>query len=382
MKRVLLILAICSLVSCEGTKEPVRLGVVLPLTADFRIYGEQGVLGAQLAVAEINAAGGVLGRPLELLIRDNRTSPAESVRLSRELIQIDNVFALLGPVSSNARNAMQEISESYRVPMFYGLGYEGGRYSRYMFTYSAIPEQSIAPLVPYLADHFGDQFYIYGYDYVWPHRVTEAIRSSVAEQGGRVKGIEFTPFGVQNYAAVFRRIERSEADNLILILPGQDGFRFLSQFAVYPFHKPVKVTAIAADESYIAAVPGDALNGVLTIQHFFSNQSAAGGNQFVRNYIQNHPSGQKPGYTAKAHYDLVYLLVAAIEAAGNMDREQVIDRLPGISLYQAEQRITVREDHHLDMPIYLGEFQNGELNTRHHFGVIQPSDQRQRMVRP
>ena len=383
MKRVLLILAACSILSCEGTKEPIRLGVVLPLTADFRVYGEQGVLGAQLAVAEINAKGGVLdGRLLELVIRDNKTRPAESVRLSRELIQIDDVFALLGPVSSIARDAMLEVSETYRVPMFYGLEYEGGRYSRYLFTYSAIPDQSIAPLIPYLTKHIGNQFYIYGYDYVWPHKVTDAIRSSVTQAGGKIRGIEFTPFGVQNYSEVFKRIERSEAQNLILLLPGQDGFRFLTQLADYPFQKPIKVTAIAADESYIAAVPGNRLDGVLTIQHFFSNHQSEQTDPFVRNFVQNHRSGKQPGYTAKAHYDLIYLLAAAIEKAGEADRERVIDLLPGISRYEGEEQVTIRDDHHLNLPMYLGEFQSGELNVIHRFGVIEPQDQRREVAEP
>lgn len=349
----------------------------MPLSGDFSIYGTQGVNGARLAVSEINAAGGVLnGHQLELVVQDNRTQPAEAVRLSRELIQLDDVFALLGPVSSNARNAMLEVAEEFRVPMLYGIDYEGMQFSRYLFQHSAIPDHYVQPVVPYLITHFGPDFYIYGYDYIWPHKIAKSISEHAAQHNGVVVGTEFTRFGVSDYSDVLQRIDRSGAANLMLVLPGKDGFRFLQQFSDYPFKRPVKVVAFAADESYIQAVAPEHLEGVITILPFFSSVPSPTVAHYVANYYKQPGIDAPPSYASKSHYDLIYLLKQAIDRAGHLDREKVIDAMVGLNMYEGKEKVFVRPDHHFDLPMYLAEFRKGQIKVIKEFGIIRPADQR------
>lgn len=374
----LLLLVAPFLFSCSAPKAPVKIGVVLPQTGTFKIYGELGINGATLAVEEINRAGGVLGgHPLELLVRDNKTSPAESVSLSRQLIQIDDVFALMGPVSSAARYAMQEVATQYRVPQLYGIDYEGQHFSRYLICYSTIPEHYITPVVPYLIARNSTRFYVFGYDYIWPHKMTEHIRREVQAQGGTIADVEFTPFGVQDYSATFARIKASGATNLMLILPGQDGFNFLNQMSRYDFGRPITTVAFAADENYLTAVEPQALEGVLTALHFFSSKRTQAFDSFVSSYRARFGQNATPTYSSKAHYDLVYLLKAAIEKAGKLDREAVTDALQDLSLYQGESEVHLRADHHFDLPMYLARFQNGGVEVVKDLGRIAPHDQRQ-----
>lgn len=378
MKVLLLTFVFFFLAGCDRSQPAVKIGVVLPLSGVFEIYGSQGLNGARLAVAEINAAGGVLnGRPLELIEQDNRTQPAEAVRIARELIQIDNVFALMGPVSSNARNAMLEVADKFRVPMLYGIDYEGMEYSRYLFQYSSIPDHYINPVVPYLMQNSGSGFYVFGYDYVWPHRIAAAINSSVSEHDGKLLGTEFTPFGVEDYTVVLQRINASGADNLMLVLPGSDGFRFLRQFSEFEFDRPIKVFAFAADETYLKAVAPEHMEGILSALHFFSSYTSPTVEDYVSKYNQMVGKGYRPTYSSKAHYDLIYLLAQAIDTVGKLDREEVIDAMVGLQLYAGEEQVTVRNDHHFDLPMYLAEFSQGQLNVIREFGIISPSDQRQ-----
>ena len=168
-------------------KKPVKIGVVLPLSGGFEIYGNLGVRGAQMAVEEINAAGGVLGgRPLELVIEDNKTDPKTAVEKAKKVILKDKVVAVMGPVSSAARDAMTPVAEKYKTPLLYGIDYEGGVCNRYVFLYSAIPDHDINLMIPALAEEYGKKFYIFGYDYVWPHKMTDAIKKVVAKIDGEV----------------------------------------------------------------------------------------------------------------------------------------------------------------------------------------------------
>ncbi|KGY10296.1 branched-chain amino acid ABC transporter substrate-binding protein [Vibrio sinaloensis] len=362
--------------SCSPEKSSIKLGAVLPLTGTFAIYGEQALKGAQLAVDEINANGGVLGRPLELIVRDNQTNPAKSVKLSRELIQQYQVFSLLGPVSSASRYAMTEVAEEFQTPLFYGIDYEGRHFSRYLICYSTIPEHYIEPIVPYLVNNVGDNFYIFGYDYIWPHRMSERIIESVEKHNGKVSNTEFTAFGVGDYTPVFERIKQSQANNLMLILPGQDGFNFLNQMASFDFEREIQVVAFAADETYLTNLPSSALDGVLTALHFFSSLEATAAQSFVTNYQKRFGQESVVTYSSKAHYDLIYLIAASLEEVGEVDKEKLIDALPNTTLYLGDSELRVREDHHVDLPMYLAQFREGSLSVIKNFGTIRPGDQR------
>jgi branched-chain amino acid transport system substrate-binding protein/urea transport system substrate-binding protein len=376
-KFLFLIFSALLLSSCSAPKEPIKVGVVLPLSGPFQIYGEYGLNGARLAVEEINAAGGVLnGHPLELVVRDNNTSPAKSVQFSRELIQIEDVFALMGPVSSAARYAMSEVASTYKIPQLYGIDYEGGHYSRYLVCYSTIPEHYVNPVIPYLLEHSGNSFYIFGYDYIWPHKMSERIVQEVVEQKGVISGVEFTPFEVKDYSAVFERIKASGAVNLMLILPGADGFEFLNQMSNFSFGREMKTVAFAADETYLSEVKPEALNGVLTALHFFSSWQSNTFRQFVGTYQNRFGTKTPATYSSKSHYDLIYLLKKSIEKAGVLDREKAVDNLGDLSLYRGSEKITLREDHHFDLPMYLAEFGDESLTVIKRLGTISPIDQK------
>lgn len=366
------------LLSCSTRKEPIKIGVVLPLSGPFQIYGEYGLNGARLAVEQINEAGGVLnGHPFELIIRDNNTNPVKAVQHSRELIQIEDVFALMGPVSSAARYAMSEVATEYKVPQLYGIDYEGGHFSRYLVCYSTVPEHYVSPLIPYLLEHSGNSFYIFGYDYIWPHQMSERIKQEVAVNNGTVVGVEFTPFAVRDYSSVLERIKQSGAVNLMLILPGEDGFEFLQQMSEFSFDRAIRTVAFAADETYLNAVKPQALEGVLTALHFFSSWEAEAFSRFVSHYQHRYGANTPVTYSSKSHYDLVYLLKSAIEKANTLDRENVVDELGALSLYSGKEKISSRKDHHFDLPMYLAEFKKNALTVVQPLGIISPADQRE-----
>ncbi|NRB67149.1 MAG: substrate-binding protein [Vibrio sp.] len=376
VKHVFVVSVLMLTASCLPRQPNIKLGVILPLTGTFAVYGQQALKGVQLAVDQINADGGVLNRQIELIIRDNQTDPAKTVKYSRELVQQHDVFALFGPVSSAARYAMAEVAETFQTPLFYGIDYEGHHFNRYLICYSAIPEHYIEPIVPYLIDNVGKSFYIFGYDYIWPHRMADSIAESVKLNQGTVTDIEFTPFGVKDYTSVFEHIKNSGAETLMLILPGVDGFTFLSQMTSFDFGRPIQIVAFAADETYLSNLDNEDLEGVLTALHFFSQNDEPVLQKFVNDYKTFHGSESVVTYSSKSHYDLIYLLKAAIEKSGSVDKEAVINQLPGLTLYERELAIKLRHDHHFELPMYLGQFSQGQLKVVKRLGIIKPEDQR------
>lgn len=358
---------------------PIKIGVDLPQSGDFATFGILGIKGAQLAVDEINNNGGVLnGRPFELVIDDNQSDPNVAVRLMRKFIQEKDVFAILGPISSSARNAMLEVARQFKVPLLYGIDYEGGQFDHYLFCYSPIPDHVITPLMPYLAEHRGSKkFYVFGYDYEWPHGMAKAIQQEAERIGGHIVGIEFTPFGVQNYSRTFEKIRESGADTLILVMCGLDGQRFTKQFYHAGLKGQVQLVAIAAEESWEEGLSAEELEGVTTNVHFIRSLDQEDTRAFVSRLKKKFGDKTLITYSTESHYGLIMMLRDAIEKAGSTDdKEKIIAALENQRLTVGNGVVSMRADHHMNLNMIIATYHHGTLTAEKEIGLVKPKDQR------
>lgn len=159
----------------------VKLGAALPFSGGLELFGQQARIGLDLAAAEINAAGGILGQQVEIIYEDNKTDPKTSNERARKLIQSDDVIAVTGPITSAARDAMTGTMERFKTPLLYATNYEGGGCNRYLFFFNTLPNQDAVPLIHYMNGRIGTSYYMFGADYVWPHKMFEASRAAIDE---------------------------------------------------------------------------------------------------------------------------------------------------------------------------------------------------------
>src|SRR6185295_11277554 len=195
--------------------DTIKIGILQPLSGGLEALGEQGFQGATLAIDEANDKGGLLGRKIEGVRTDDKTDPKTAVEKTLELIERGHVDAICGPVTSSSRDAMQPIIERLKTPVLYATDYEGGVCSRYMVCNSALPEQWVDPLIPYVRENYGDTFYLIGSNFSWPQRMFQRVRPAVEKAGGRVVGEEFVPFGVKDFTSNLRKIEASGTNVLV-----------------------------------------------------------------------------------------------------------------------------------------------------------------------
>jgi urea transport system substrate-binding protein len=170
--------------------ETIKIGILQPLSGGLEALGEQGFQGAVLAIDEANEGGGLLNRKIEGLRTDDKTDPKTAVEKTVELIERDRVDAIIGPVTSASRDAIRPSIERFKTPLLYATDYEGGVCSRYITCYSALPEQWVDPLIPYVRQNYGDAFYLVGSNYVWPQKMNQAVRLAAGKAGARVVGEE------------------------------------------------------------------------------------------------------------------------------------------------------------------------------------------------
>src|SRR5262245_61063945 len=262
--------------------EPIRIGVVQPFSGGLELFGNQAKLGLDLAAAEINAAGGILGSRIELVYEDDKTDPKTAVERTTSLVRRDKVIAVSGPITSNNRDAMMPTLSRAKVPLLYATNYEGGGCDRYLFSFNTVPNQELEKLLPAMKERAGSSFYMFGADYVWPQKMFEAAAVIIKGLGGSVAGTEFTPWGVKEFAPVIRRIKDSGAKVLVFALPGADGITFIRQAEELGLLKEVTVAFLGFAETYLGAFgEGKGQNMWVTVP-FAASLDMPGVKDFVR----------------------------------------------------------------------------------------------------
>lgn len=164
---------------------PIRLGLMPPLTGLVEMYGAEINHAAQIACDEINERGGVLGRPLQLIIEDDGSLPETAVPAALSLIEQHHCVAIIGNLLSNSRIAVaNQVAEPKRIPLLNFSFYEGSISGRYFFNFAALPNQQINKMIPYMAQHYGLKMFFAGNNYEWPRGSIDAAKRSLKTLGG------------------------------------------------------------------------------------------------------------------------------------------------------------------------------------------------------
>ncbi len=351
----------------------IRVGAVLPFSGGLELFGEQAKLGIDLAVAEINDAGGVLGQQLEVTYEDNQTDPKRSVELTQKLVRGDDVLAIIGPITSNARDAMTPQIERLGRPLLYATNYEGGACGPNIFCFNTVPNQELQRLIPYLMANKGTKFYMFGADYVWPQKMFGFAQRQIADLGGSVVGQEFTPWGVKEFTPVIRRIADSGADVMLFALPGADGITFIRQAEDLRLLQQLTVGFLGFSEAYLGAfgegkaqdmyvaVPLVASSDNPAVQDFVARvRTSAGGGATVSHYVLT-------------HYNAIRALAQGLEKSGEVSPEAAASGMAGLKIESPTGPVSIGEgDHHVTLSMFLARTEGDGLVTVEDIGEIAP----------
>lgn len=353
--------------------EPIRIGAVLPFSGGLELFGNQAKLGLDLAARKINEAGGILGRPVELLYEDNKTDPKTSVERANSLIRRNQVLAIAGPITSNARDAMMPTMSRSKTPLLYATNYEGGGCDRYLFAFNTVPNQELEKLLPVMKRQAGASFYMFGADYVWPQKMFATAERLVKGMGGTVTGVEFTPWGVKDFTPVIRRIRESGAKVLVFALPGADGITFVKQAEELGLLKEVTVAFLGFAETYLGAFgPGRGQNMWVAVPFASSLDTPAV--QDFKADIMAVAGGPTPiSHYAFTHHTALIAVAQALAKAGAVDPEALVDGLEGLSFKTPVGPVSIgARDHHVTLEMFLARTEGDALAVVDALGAIAP----------
>ncbi len=362
----------------EPSGEPVRIGILFSNSGPAGIFGQPTANIAEFIEEDINAAGGINGRPVETFLADDATDPAVGRQAMEQLIESDGVDVVLGTHSSATREAAKPLAEDAGVLYIYAALYEGGECSPVMFNTGEVPSQQLAPVIPWMMDETGgSKWFLLGNDYVWPRRSFELARQYIEAAGGEVVGEEYVPLGTQDFSSVAQQIAGSGADLIFPALVGGDAIAFETQAVDFGIGQDAIPRLANIYEENVLGVMGPAVTaGMRVTLGYFKEVDNPANNAFVARYFEQFGADAPPHMTFSSHiYDAALLYAAAANAAGTTDTAAVAAALEGLSLSTPTGDISITGSRHLAQPIYVAEIQSdGSQLIVQSFPAVEPDE--------
>jgi branched-chain amino acid transport system substrate-binding protein len=343
--------------------ETIKLGGMYPLSGRAADLGIGCKLGAELAVKEINARGGVLGKQLELLSADSKANVQEAVALSNRYVQKDGVNFLFGEVSSAAVLAIGEVAKQEKVIYMATVGSTDTltkeKWNRYTFRSGTCNSQEANSLALYAAkDQKLVKFYNIGPDYEYGRTMWELFKTKIKESNAKAEfiGEQWPKLFAPDYTSYINAILAAQPDAVFCTLWGGDLVAFIKQAKPFGLFDKMKwIIATGADITVTKAMEKEMPTGLIVDQRYYFHWPETPRNQeFVKAYMAEYKD--YPSAWAVEGYDGIYFLTEAIKKAGSLDAEKVIPALEGLTIDSPRGKATLRkEDHQLFADFMVGE---------------------------
>ena len=219
--------------------DPIKLGVLEDQSGDFAVATIGKVHAIQLAAEEINKAGGIAGRQIELVTYDTQSDNTRYQEFMRRVLQRDKVDVVFAGFSSASREAYRPIVDQFNGFAFYNNQYEGGVCDGHMIVTGAVPEQQFSTLIPYMMEKYGKNVYTLAADYNFGQISAEWVRNIVKEHGGKMAGEEFIPLGVSQFSQSIQNIQKAKPDFVVTLLVGTAQASYYEQAASANINLPM-----------------------------------------------------------------------------------------------------------------------------------------------
>jgi branched-chain amino acid transport system substrate-binding protein len=348
---------LCS--SAANAQEPIKLGVLEDQSGDFAAATIGKVHGIELAAEEINAAGGIAGRSLELVIYDTQSDNTRYQEFMRRVLQRDKVDAVFAGFSSASREAYRPIVNQFDALAFYNNQYEGGVCDANMIVTGAVPEQQFSTLLPYMMETYGKKVYTIAADYNFGQISAEWVRNIVKENGGEMVGEEFIPLGVSQFSQTIQNIQAAKPDFIVTLLVGTAQASYYEQAAAANVNLPMGSSVnVGQGYEHKRFKPPSLANMYATVNWIEEVDNPAS-KAFVEKWHKKFPNEPYINQEAENSYLAVQLYKQMVERAGGSTKKDDLRKViaQGDVCYDApEGKVCLDpKSQHMSHTIYLAK---------------------------
>ncbi len=353
-----------------------------PLTGLVELYGPDISRAGQIATEEINESGGVLGRPLELVIVDDGSLPDTAVPAANRLVDEEKCVAIIGNLLSNSRISVANmVADIKKIPYLNFSFHEGAIWSRYFFHFAALPNQQIDKMIPYMAQAIGPKMFFAGTNYEWPRGSIDAAKLSLLKVGGEIVGEVYLPIGTSQFDELLDSVAASGADVFVPYFAGSDQTNLLTQFTERGLKKRMSVVMGHYDEAMVGLLPPDVREGFYSSNTYFMGVDTPENKAYMDRLAQ-HPdvTGIWPDGNgvltnfSEGTYLCVKAFAAAAEVAGTIDAEALVDALESLTITGPQGTVTMdAATHHAWVNTHLSRCNaDGTFEIIKSFGTLPP----------
>jgi branched-chain amino acid transport system substrate-binding protein len=330
--------------------EAIRIGGLFSDTGVTAAPEGSTMRGAQFAIEQINAAGGVAGRPLELITRNPDSTPALYALHIEALIRDEGLKFFFGCYTSSARKAVLPVVERYDALLMYPVYYEGFEYSRNIIYTGATPNHNAVPLGHYMLENFGNRVLMIGSEYVYPYETNRLMSDLLYERGGTKLGEYYLPLKnarPEDFAKLMAKARELKPSFIYSTVVGETMAHLYQAYADAGFDPALMpIASLTTSETDLQQMGVHLGAGHISAATYFQSVDTPTNRQCIAQYRERFGQHQITDRCWEAAYFQVHLLAKAIVLAGSTEIEDVLQALRGLEYDAPQGRVRIDPDNH------------------------------------
>lgn len=358
------------------TDKVVKVGILHSATGTMAISETGSIQAEKLAIEQINAKGGILGRKIEVIQEDGASDWPTFAEKAKKLLVSDKVAAVMGCWTSASRKAALPVFEKENGLLFYPTFYEGLEQSKNVFyTGQEATQQILAGLDWISKEKKAKTYYLIGSDYIWPRTSMKIARKHIEQHlGGTVVGEEYIALGDTQFGSVINKIKLKKPDVIYAAVVGGSNVAWFKQLNAAGLNASKQtLLTISVTEDEVLGIGGENLEGFYSAMKYFQSQDNPENKKFVAAFKKRWGNKSVIGDVTQAAYLGPWLYKAAVERAGSFDVDKVQAALPGYVFDAPEGPVTVEPNHHLMTKLRIGQWgKDGQAKVVYTSDYIMP----------
>ncbi|RDV04525.1 ABC transporter substrate-binding protein [Undibacter mobilis] len=365
---LLTVLLSATMLTAANAADPIKIGVVTPLSGTYAGIGQQVRWGLDLATKEVNAAGGIMGRQIELIYEDEEANPSVAVQKADKLFQVNKVDFLTGTVNSASTVAVGQVAERANkliaTTVSFADDITGAKCSPNVFRVNARAGQQSAALAAWLAkDKPKAKVFFLGPDYLMGRSTVAAFKDAAEKSGASSLGEVFAPLDSKDYTQYFGQMRAARPQVLYTSVAGNDTVRLFSQMQEFGLMKDLLVLGASGTVTAqnLPAI-GKAAEGFATGVGYSDEIDTPENKKFVEAFKAANKAA--PDLYGADSYGLIYAYKAAVEKAQSTDTDKVRKALEDLKWQTPQGEKTLRAgDHQAVQTMYVVRVTGGKFMT-------------------
>ncbi|MEX2518117.1 MAG: ABC transporter substrate-binding protein [Paracoccaceae bacterium] len=358
--------------------DKIKFVSILDQSGGLDIYGAPMVETTKMAIDDINAAGGLLGREVELTIYDAQSNIQLYTQYATQAAAGDKADTVHAGITSASREAIRATLARFQTLYFYNVQYEGGVCDMNNFCIGSTPAQTVAKVVPYVMKKWGKKVYIVAADYNYGQITAQWMQKFVKDNSGETLDVEFFPLDVTNFGPTIQKIQAAKPDLVISALVGGAHVSFYKQYAAAGLNKDIPVASttfgVGNEQTMISSEEGE---GLIAAYSYFEAVDNPTNKDFLARLDARLGAGRPVmNELSIRSYEGAMLWAEAVKAAGTTERMAVTEALRAPQTYNGPSGpVTIdAQTNHAVQNVYIAEVKNQKFEVLESFEAQPPAD--------